>query len=75
MPEYGFFLTCISPYKDRIYDYVLTREETGQRKPVYCNILRSGSLTLQNTSEQLVSRKILMCRCISLTSLTPSPTR
>ena len=41
--------------KDIIYDYVLIREDTGQRKPVFSNILRSENLTLRNTSQQLVS--------------------
>ena len=33
MAEYGFFLTFIIPYKDRIKDPVLIRENTGQKKP------------------------------------------
>ena len=40
MPEYGFSLTRIFPYKDRIY-YAL-RENTGQRKPVCWYTLRSA---------------------------------
>ena len=32
MLEYGFSLTRIFPYKDRIVDFVLIRENTGQRK-------------------------------------------
>ena len=57
MPEYGFSLTRIFLYKDRIYNYVLIREDTGQRKPVFWNILCSENLTLRNTSEQLVSNE------------------
>ena len=57
MPEYGFSLTCIFPYKDRIYDYVLIRGDTGQKKPVFFNILCRGNLTLRNSSEQLVSNE------------------
>ena len=57
MPEYRFSLTRIFPYKDKIYDYVLIREDTGQRKPVFWNILCSENLTLRNTSEQFVSNK------------------
>ena len=34
MPEYGFSLSCISQYKDKIYDFVLIRENTGQIKLV-----------------------------------------
>ena len=41
MREYGFSLKCILPYDDRVYDYVLLRENTGQRKPVFSHILRS----------------------------------
>ena len=37
MPENGFSLTPIFPYKDRIVDSVLIREYTGQRKP-YCGM-------------------------------------
>ena len=55
MPEYGFSLTCIFRYKDRIYDDVLIRGDTGQKKPVFWNILCSENLTLRNTSQQLVS--------------------
>ena len=57
MPEYGFSLTCIFRYKDRIYDYVLIRGDTGQKKPVFWNILCSENLTLRNTSQQLVSNE------------------
>ena len=42
MPEYGFSLTRILPYKDRIVDSVLIREYTGQRKTVYWHILYSA---------------------------------
>ena len=57
MPEYGFSLTHMFLYKDRVYDYFLIREDTGQRKPIVCNILRSESLTSRNASEQLVSNE------------------
>ena len=35
MPEYGFSLTRIFPYKDRIGDAALIRENMDQRKPVF----------------------------------------
>ena len=35
MAEYGFSLTRIFPYQDRIVDYVLKKERTGQGKPVF----------------------------------------
>ena len=41
MPEYGFSLTRIFPYKERFVDSVLVPENTGQRKPVFWHILRS----------------------------------
>ena len=40
MAEYGFSLTLIFPYKARMYDSVLIREDKGQRKPVFLHILR-----------------------------------
>ena len=43
MPEYGFSQARILPYNDRIVEAVLQRENTGQRKPVFWHILRSGS--------------------------------
>ena len=41
MREYGFSLTRILPYKNRIVGSVLIRENTGQWKPVFSNILCS----------------------------------
>ena len=35
------FSNLYFPFKDRIYDSVLIRENTGQRKPVFCHLLRS----------------------------------
>ena len=42
MPEYGFSLTCIFPYKDRIVDSVQPGEYMGQRKPAIWHILHSA---------------------------------
>ena len=39
MREYGFSLTRIMPYKDRIYDSALIPENTGQQKPLFSHIL------------------------------------
>ena len=39
MPEYRIFQTCILPYKGRIYDPVLLRENAGKRKPVFRHTL------------------------------------
>ena len=44
MPEYGFPLNHIFLYKDRIFDYLLIRENTGQRKDVFCHNLRKDVL-------------------------------
>ena len=43
MPEYWLSVSRIFPYKDRIVDYVLLREKTDQKKPVFLHILRSAS--------------------------------
>ena len=34
MSEYGFSVTRIFPYIDRIYDFVLIQEYMDQRKPI-----------------------------------------
>ena len=41
MPEYGFSLTRIFPYKKKIEDFVLIQENVGQWKPVFLRILCS----------------------------------
>ena len=41
MPEYGFPLTRSLPYKNRILDAVLLRENASQKYPVFWYILRS----------------------------------
>ena len=41
MPEYGFFLTLIFLFKDRIFDFVLIQKNTGQGKSVLWHILHS----------------------------------
>ena len=38
MREYGFSLTRILPYKDKIVDFVLIRENSGQWKPLFSYI-------------------------------------
>ena len=42
MSEYGFYVNCVSLYKNGIYDSVVVRENTGQRKPEFFHILRSA---------------------------------
>ena len=39
MQEYVFSLTRILPNKGRIYNSVLIRENTSQRKPIFWNVL------------------------------------
>ena len=36
MQEYEFSPTRIFPYKDKIVDFVLIRENTGQKNPYFC---------------------------------------
>ena len=61
MPGYGFSLTWLFPYKDRIVDSVLVREYAGQRKTVICYILHSISMSLSQ-----ISKKKLIYWTISL---------
>ena len=44
MPEYGFSLTLVLPYKERIYDSVHVRENTVQRKLVFWHNLRTKDI-------------------------------
>ena len=41
MREYGVPLTVILLYMDKIVDFVLKRENTGQRKPAFAHVLCS----------------------------------
>ena len=43
--DQGFSLTLILPYKDKIADFVLIRENKGQWKPVFSHILCSVLFT------------------------------
>ena len=52
MREYEFSLTRIHPYKDRIWDSVLIRENTGQWKPVFSHILCSDIPILRKKSSK-----------------------
>ena len=52
MQEYGLSLTCILPYKNRIYHSVFIRENAGQRKPVFSQILCRVGLYLSKVSKQ-----------------------
>ena len=41
MQEYGFSLTCILPFKNKIVNSVFIRKNTDQGKPVFPHILCS----------------------------------
>ena len=53
IPEYGFSLTRLFPYKDSICDSDVIREYTGHRKPEFCHILHS-ELVMGNDISQMV---------------------
>ena len=56
MQGYGFSLTSIFPYMDRIYDSVLTRENMRQRKREIPQILPNGILTfVENVRSALLT--------------------
>ena len=59
MPECGFSLTRAFPYKKRISDFVLIRENTCQRKPMFWYILRMNGLIDSNISCSLKMQLIL----------------
>ena len=59
MREYEFLLTRILPYKGKIYDFVLIRENTGQRKPVFSHILCSGKLLLHRNIKKKNTCKLV----------------
>ena len=68
MPEYRFSLTRFFLYKDRIYDFVLIRENTDQRKLVFWHNLRSvcpsAYYTYQKIWRKLSSFSVIIClRC------------
>ena len=44
MLEFGFSLTCIFSYNYRIYDSVLVRKNTDQKKTVFQHVLRMMTL-------------------------------
>ena len=45
MREYGFSLTLIFPYKNKIYDFAVIRENTGQRIS-YSRIIEAMFITM-----------------------------
>ena len=60
-------MTRIVPYKDKVVDFVLIRENTGHWKPVFSHVLCSDSrnLLLNILSGNLLNMKI----SINITSL------
>ena len=59
MREYWAFLTLVFPYKDRIEDYVLVRENTGQRKLVFSHILCCGAFSAEFRTMKLTISRVL----------------
>ena len=43
-PEYGFSLTRIFPFNDRIYDSVITRKNVCHKKPLFRHICTSNHM-------------------------------
>ena len=60
MRKCGFLLTYSLLYKDRIYDFVLIRENVGQGKPVFSHILCSGSEKQMSEITKNGRRKIFL---------------
>ena len=63
MREYGFSLTSILSYEDRIVDSVLIRENTGQRKPVFSHILCSVKNADVRTASGSLRFETASCSC------------
>ena len=61
MREYRFSLTRILPYKDRVYDSVLIRENMGQWKPVFSHVLCSVSYVIWSISRIGANRSNIRC--------------
>ena len=57
MREYGFSLTRILPYKDKIVDFVLMRENKGQWKPIFSHILFYRYSTVVSSENIALAKK------------------
>ena len=73
MSDYGFSLTRIFPYKDGIYDSVLIRENTDNRKPVLWYIFWSGINTFQKNTTGGLFWKIRKCSPLPFSHFTIFP--
>ena len=58
MRESGFSLTRILPYKDRIGDSILIRENKGQRKPAFSHVLRRAKVQENSSPDCLGSNLV-----------------
>ena len=58
-------MTCIFSYNDRIYDSVYTRNNTGQRKPVFSHILAVFGLNNNLCNKLMVSEIYCSCSYVS----------
>ena len=64
MAEYGFSLTRIFTYKDRIYDSVLILENTGQ-KNAYLDVFHTAIIILY--ASQIYEKQVYLLRYIFTT--------
>ena len=55
VPKYGIFLTFMFAYKDKIFNSLLIREYTYQRKLVFWHILRSRIKSATLPTKMLLS--------------------
>ena len=65
MREYGFSLTLILPYIDKIINFVLIRENTRQWKPVLSHILCSITYLLPKSNERNIPKNHRPITCLS----------
>ena len=59
MPEYGFSLIRIFPYKDKIVDSMFLWEKWCQRKPAFGHILPMHSHTLEELGVSWLQKMLL----------------
>ena len=71
MPEQGFSPSHIFQYKDIIYDSVLIQKYTGQKKPVFWQILRSKLFFDSNSDSNFRFRNLLFPRISFFVILPP----
>ena len=60
MREYGFSVTHILPYEDKIYVFVFIRENTGHWKPVFLQILCSVGKTPNDSRDPFLDLDVMI---------------